>query len=258
MSDDERDVDPSKDTETVVLDTAGEEPDEELDNYADDDAAGELENYADDPAGEVDPEIEDISDEVGPDDPADEPETEIHPVEPAKPKRNWRSDIWRRQITVKPVPAILTLLVLISGGATGWLYFKYHQPDQRTSPSVSRAAINAASDGTVALLSYSPDSLDKDFATARSHLTGDFLSYYDQFTQQIVAPAAKQKSLKTSAHVMRAAVQELHPDTAVVLVFVDQSTTSKDNPEPSMAASSVLVNMALVDGKWLITKFTPV
>ncbi|MBX9638340.1 MAG: hypothetical protein K2X97_01005 [Mycobacteriaceae bacterium] len=96
------------------------------------------------------------------------------------------------------------------------------------------------------------------FASARSHLTGDFLSYYDQFTQQIVAPAAKQKSLKTSAHVMRAAVQELHPDSAVVLVFVDQSTTSKDNPEPSTAASSALVNLALVDGKWLITKFTPV
>ncbi|SOJ56383.1 hypothetical protein MSIMFB_03860 [Mycobacterium simulans] len=174
------------------------------------------------------------------------------------PRRFWRRDLWRVQVNVRPVAVILILLVLISGGVTAWLYVKQYQPDQQTDPGVARAAVTAASDGTVALLSYSPDTLDKDFATAKSHLSGDFLSYYDQFTQQIVAPAAKQKALKTTAHVMRAAISELHPNSAVVLVFVDQSTTSKDNPNPTMAASSVLVNLALVDGKWLITKFTPV
>ena len=65
-------------------------------------------------------------------------------------------------------------------------------------------ALDAAKTGTVALLSYSPESLDKDFAAAKSHLTGDFLSYYTQFTQQIVTPAAKQKSVKTAASVVRA------------------------------------------------------
>lgn len=175
-----------------------------------------------------------------------------------KLSRFLRRDLLRVQVNVRPVPVLLILLVLISGGVTAWLYVNQYKPDQQTDPSVARAAINAASDGTVALLSYSPDTLDKDFATAKSHLSGDFLSYYDQFTQQIVAPAAKQKALKTTAHVMRAAVSELHPNSAVVLVFVDQSTTSKDSPDPSMAASSVLVNLALVDGKWLITKFTPV
>ncbi|WP_438861543.1 hypothetical protein [Mycobacterium paragordonae] len=240
-----------------MIDTVGGKHDEELDNYSDD----HPDNYADDYAHQ-EAHDEAVSDDFE-DEREDEPggETEVAAVgetRPAEPKRNWRRDIWSRKITVKPIPVILIVLVLISGGVTAWLYAHYHRADQRTSPSVGRAAVNAASDGTVALLSYSPDTLDKDFAAARSHLTGDFLSYYDQFTQQIVAPAAKQKSLKTSAHVMRAAVQELHPDSAVVLVFVDQSTTSKDNPEPSMAASSALVNLALVDGKWLITKFTPV
>src|SRR6185437_15720969 len=121
-----------------------------------------------------------------------------------------------------------------------------------------QAVVKAASDGTVALLSYSPESLDRDFASARSHLSGDFLSYYSQFTEQIVAPAARQKALKTTAQVMGAAVSELHPDSAVVLVFVDQSTTSKDRPDPSIAASTVLVSMVRVNGNWLITKFDPV
>lgn len=175
-----------------------------------------------------------------------------------RPNPDCAIGMWRMQVTLKPVPVILILLMLISGGATGWLYLEQYRPDQQTDSGAARAAVAAASDGTIALLSYSPDTLDQDFATARSHLAGDFLSYYDQFTQQIVAPAAKQKSLKTTAKVVRAAVSELHPDSAVVLVFVDQSTTSKDSPNPSMAASSVMVTLAKVDGNWLITKFTPV
>lgn len=254
MSDDERESNatkhPADDTETTVIDTLGEDRDDELDTYSDDHPDNYSDHYSDADVAEAVDEDADVEDEP-----------EVHAAEDAEPaqrKPNWRRDIWSRKITVRPIPVLLIVLVLISGGVTAWLYAHYHRPDQRTSPSVGRAAVSAASDGTVALLSYAPDTLDKDFASARSHLTGDFLSYYDQFTQQIVAPAAKQKSLKTSAHVMRAAVQELHPDSAVVLVFVDQSTTSKDNPEPSMAASSALVNLALVDGKWLITKFTPV
>jgi Mce-associated membrane protein len=159
---------------------------------------------------------------------------------------------------VKVVPAVLILLLVISGGVTAWLYFKQYRPDKQTDPSVASAVVSSASDGTVALLSYSPDSLDKDFAAAKSHLSGDFLSYYNQFTEQIVAPAAKQKSLKTNARVSSAAVSELHPDSAVVLVFVDQSTTSKDNPDPSMSSSSVMVSLTRVNGNWLITKFEPV
>ncbi len=162
------------------------------------------------------------------------------------------------KLNLKVVPVILVLLLLISGGAATWVYFKRYQPNQRTDPSVARAVVSAASDGTVALLSYSPESLDKDFTAAKSHLSGDFLSYYTQFTEQIVAPAAREKSLKTNAHVMGAAVSELHPDSAVVLVFVDQSTTSKDRPDPSMSSSSVLVSMTRVNGNWLITKFDPV
>jgi Mce-associated membrane protein len=188
----------------------------------------------------------------------DDSVTEVPAEGDDSPKRTKRGRRSRMLRNVKVVPVILVLLLLISGGVATWLYFKRYQPNQQTDPSVARAVVSAASDGTVAMLSYSPESLDKDFATAKSHLAGDFLSYYNQFTEQIVAPAAKQKSLKTTAHVVGAAVSELHPNSAVVLVFVDQSTTSKDRPDPSMAASSVLVSMTRVNGHWLITKFEPV
>lgn len=164
----------------------------------------------------------------------------------------------RMRRRVKPVPVILLVLLALSAGAATWLYVKQYRPDKQTDASVANTVVNSASDGTVALLSYSPDTLDKDFAAAKSHLSGDFLSYYNQFTEQIVAPAAKQKSLKTNARVLGAAVMELHPSSAVVLVLVDQSTTSKDNPDPTMASSSVKVSLSRVNGHWLITKFDPV
>ena len=85
--------------------------------------------------------------------------------------------------------------------------------------------------------------MDKDFANAKSHLTGDFLNYYTQFTHDIVTPAVQQKAVKTSATIVQSAVSELKPGSAVVLVFLNQTTTSKENPNGSFTASAVKVGL---------------
>lgn len=153
---------------------------------------------------------------------------------------------------------VLVVALLASAGVAAWLYFDQYRPDRQTNDAAAAVALDAAKSGTIALLSYSPESLDKDFANAKSHLTGDFLSYYTNFTEQIVTPAAKQKSVKTSATVVRAAVSELRPDSALVLVFINQTTVSKENPDGSFAASAVKVGMKKIDGTWLISAFDPV
>ncbi|WP_051936908.1 hypothetical protein [Mycolicibacterium neoaurum] len=156
------------------------------------------------------------------------------------------------------VAILLVALLVITGGVTGWLYQTQYRFDQATDTAAADAAVQAASDGTIALLSYSPDNLETDFTTARSHLTGDFLNYYNQFTEQIVSPAAKKNGVTTSASVVNAAVSELYPDRAVVLVFLNQSTTSSENPDGSFSTSSVKVGLAKVDGSWRIASFDPV
>jgi Mce-associated membrane protein len=173
----------------------------------------------------------------------------------ATPRKSDKLAFLRR---VKVFPVVLVLLLGVSGGLAAWLYFSQYRPDEQTDAAAGRAAVDAARDGTVALLSYKPDTLNQDFAAAKSHLTGDFLNYYDQFTQQVVTPAAKEKALTTTAQVVGAAVSELHSNSAVVLVYVNQATTSKDRPDPAMASSSVKVSLTKVHGKWLITKFDPV
>jgi len=149
-------------------------------------------------------------------------------------------------------------VLLASAGVAAWLYFTQYRIDQQTNVEAANVALEAAKNGTVALLSYSPDTLDKDFANAKSNLTGDFLSYYTQFTEQIVTPAAKEKQVKTVAAVIRSAVSEIQPDSATVLLFINQTTTSKENPDGAFAASSVKVGLKKIDGRWLINTFDPV
>jgi Mce-associated membrane protein len=156
------------------------------------------------------------------------------------------------------VAIVIAVALIASAGVAAGLYFGQYRQDRETNAAAANVALDSAKNGTVALLSYSPESLDKDFANAKSNLTGDFLSYYTQFTEQIVTPAAKEKQVKTSASVVRAAVAEIHPDSAIVLLFINQVTTSKENPDGAFAASSVKVTLKKIDGRWLISAFDPV
>lgn len=154
---------------------------------------------------------------------------------------------------------VLLVVVMIAAVAVAaTVYFTQYRPDQQIDAAAADAARAAAVDGAVAVLSYSPDTFDQDLAAAQTYLTGDFLDYYSKFAQQVVAPAAKDKAVKTSAVVGRSAVSDMHADSARVLLFINQTTTSNDKPDPAVASSSVLATMTKVDDKWLISAFNPV
>jgi len=154
--------------------------------------------------------------------------------------------------------ALLASLSVAAAVLAVTLWATQYRADSRIDDAAARRAAEAAATGTVALLSYTPDTVDADLTAARQHLTGDFLAYYSQFTQQVVAPAAKEKSVSTDAAVVRSAVAEITEDSAVVLVFINQTTTSADEPDPATTASSVRVTLTEVGGAWLISRFEPV
>jgi Mce-associated membrane protein len=154
-------------------------------------------------------------------------------------------------------PILVSALVVGTVGLAVGLYFLQYRPDRQIDDAAAQRAIRAASDGVVASLSYSPASMDTDFARAKSHLTGDFLAYYDKFTKEVVTPMVQQKHIAQTAVVVRAAISELHPDSAVVLVFLNETTTGKDKPEPLKTPSSVRITLTKVNGSWLISKMDP-
>jgi Mce-associated membrane protein len=202
--------------------------------------------------------IEDVGDAEG--------LAEIGPIEDKTEEREHDANLQRKHVLPQWVPrfgckvgAILLASTFIAvAGLAGWVYWYRYRPDQQADNAAAKAAIGAASDGTVAVLSYAPDSADHDFAAAKSHLTGDFLAYYSKFTEQVVAPAVKDKGVKKTATVAQAALSELHTDSAEVLLFVNQTMTSKASQEPDQTSSSVVVQLTKINGHWLISKFDPV
>jgi Mce-associated membrane protein len=118
-------------------------------------------------------------------------------------------------------------------------------------------SVAAAKGSTSALLSYKPETVEKDLEAARDRTTGTFTDSYTQLTHDVVIPGAKQKHISAVAKVPAAASVSATPNHAVALVFVDQTVAVGTDP-PTDTASSVRVTLDKVGGRWLISGFDPV
>lgn len=146
------------------------------------------------------------------------------------------------------VAAVLALVV----------YGTAYRPARQSDAVAADDAVRAASSATVALLSYSPETLGQDLERARALMAGDFLTYYGKFSDDVVAPAVRTKGIQAAAQVVNAGLIEIRPNDAKVLVFLNQETVSRERREPALTASSVVVSLAKVDSRWLISALDPV
>ena len=176
---------------------------------------------------------------------ADEPD---HDHEPKTAKRRIQ---WSKAIAYGLLPGLVFLLASAAG------YLKWQDGIAREAQAARVGSVQAATDSTVALLSYRPDTVETDLDAAKSRLTGTFLDAYTKLTHDLVIPGAKQKQISAVATVPAAASTSATATHAVVLLFVNQSViVGRD--APTNTASSVRVTLDKVDGRWLISQFDPV
>ena len=166
------------------------------------------------------------------------------------------SSVDRKAVHLR-VLAALTVTLISTGALAGALYFHQHRTDQQVADA-QRVATQVASDGTVALLSYAPDTADEQLQQAADLLTGDFATYYRQFTKDVVAPTAVGKGVTTQANVVGVSIERIEPSRATVLVLVNQTTVTAEAPSPAASQSAVRVTIEKSDGRWLISAFDPV
>lgn len=158
---------------------------------------------------------------------------------------------WSRVIAYGLLPGLALLL------ACGTGYLKWREGSVRDAPAARAESVQAATEATIALLSYRPDTVQNDLEAARRRLTGTFLDAYTQLTHDVVIPGAKQKQISAVATVPGAASLSASAEHAVVLLFVNQTITMGGDA-PTSTVSNVRVTLDRIDGRWLVSQFDPV
>jgi Mce-associated membrane protein len=180
-------------------------------------------------------------DESSADDSGAEPESE----------REKRPIAWLRLFGYGVLPGLALVLALAAG------YLKWVDGSSTDIELARTESVRAASEDTVALLSYKADSVEKDLGAARERLTGEFKDAYTEMTRQVVIPGAKEKHISSAAKVKAAASVSATANHAVVLLFVDQTVNIGDGA-PTDTQPVIRTTLDKVNGRWLVSRFDPV
>lgn len=158
---------------------------------------------------------------------------------------------WRRIVTYGLLPSLALIMAMAAG------YLKWHDSSAREARVAASESVRAASDGAIAMLSYRPDTIDKDLGAARDRMTGALKDSYSALTHDVIIPGSKQKMISATATVPAAASVSASPNHAVVLMFINQTITVGNDP-PTNTASRVRVTLDKVGDGWLISAFDPI
>ncbi|GHD21622.1 hypothetical protein GCM10010313_55440 [Streptomyces violarus] len=154
--------------------------------------------------------------------------------------------------------AVLLVAGLVALAALGWQY-----RDGRLTETARTEALAAARKAAPIVLSYDYRHLDKDFSTARAHLTGDFRDEYGKTTKTVVAPTAEKYRGVVKATVAApapasgaapaASVVSASPDKVVVLLFVNQVTESTQVSGSRVDLNRVRMTMERTGEGWKVS-----
>ncbi|MEV6389734.1 h domain protein [Nocardia xishanensis] len=157
--------------------------------------------------------------------------------------------------------------VLIAGALAGVLtavslvvtsYFGYRYWDQERGEKARTEVVDVASRSVAAMFTYDYNTVDKELPKAADALSPEFREDYLKLINQAIAPGAKEKQLTVNATTQAGGVVEASSDRAVVLLFLNQVTTSKENAQGTTTGSRVRVTLEREDSRWLIDAVTPI
>ncbi|MGW3357210.1 hypothetical protein ACWDFL_17575 [Streptomyces bungoensis] len=160
----------------------------------------------------------------------------------------------RRVLTAVLGVALVAALAAVS--VLGWQYRQGRQAEQARGE-----ALAAARKAAPVVLSYDYRHLDRDFSRARALLTGHFRDQYGKTTKAVVAPTATKYHGVVKATVATpadgaapaASVVSAAPDRAVVLLFVDQVTSSTQVPQPRLDLNRVRMTLTRTSDGWKVS-----
>ena len=140
--------------------------------------------------------------------------------------------------------AILFVGALAVSGVLGWMLWQQRELG-RAGQHAQQAAVTYAQ----ILTSIDSNKVDENFNQVLDGATGEFKDMYTQSSAQLRQLLIDNKA---SAHgmVVESAIQSESKDKVVVLLFVDQSVSNTNVPDPRIDRSRIKMTMEFVDGRW--------
>ncbi|MCG7611421.1 MULTISPECIES: hypothetical protein [Mycobacterium] len=178
-------------------------------------------------------------------------ETGAGTVEPSDEADEAEAPRTRSRVSLPVVLAAIALVLAVTCGVLRWLIVAQDQSDTARDESVQ-----AAKEITAQMLSYETETVEQQLGAARDRMTGEFLGKYSVMINDVI-PAAHAQQIAAVADVLRAGVVSAQPDSAELVLFVDQSVqVGREMPQKTVSVARA--TMVKVDDRWLMSKYEPV
>ncbi|WP_139825794.1 tetratricopeptide repeat protein [Mycobacterium parmense] len=176
---------------------------------------------------------------------AEEADQADRPFKRRRPERRKRP--WRRYLRRGALPALLVASLAVSG-LLGWRQWQEHEV-KLAGQQAQQAAIAYAQ----VLTSIDSNKVDENFRQVLDGATGEFKDMYTQSSVQLRQLLIDNKA---TAHgvVVDSAIQSESTNKVVVLVFIDQTVTNMQAPDPRIDRSRIKMTMEKIDGRWRASK----
>ncbi len=147
-----------------------------------------------------------------------------------------------------PGLAVAAVVLTAVAAVLGWLAWSTGRTAAARDDALAAGRSHAQQ-----ILSYDYRHIDADIARAKRDITGAFGKDYADTASTVVKPTAVQYHAVVEATVKAASVVSASPSRVVVLLFVDQTTTSTRVPGPKTDQSRVRMTLVETHGTWLVS-----
>ncbi|SNR48290.1 Mce-associated membrane protein [Haloechinothrix alba] len=147
------------------------------------------------------------------------------------------------------VLAAVTVACSLAAAATfGLLWYSQNRTDAERAQLLDEAETFAAEFTT-----YHFNELDENFENISARLTERYEEVYGDAYESFTELLEENKA-DSEGEVTHVGLAEFSADEAVVLAFVDQTTTNVNSPQPKIDRNRMVLTFTKVDGEWKVDK----
>jgi Mce-associated membrane protein len=154
----------------------------------------------------------------------------------------------RRQVVIPVRWLAVGAVIAVLAGLVGWLgdlAFEQHRKDV-----ASAQALDAATEYTDKLTNIDFDTIDKSLEELKARTTDELNALHIKDGERI-RRSVVDKKVTARGNIVEATPVSVSNDQVKVLLFVDQTISDVDNPDPDIERHRVKLTTDRIDGRWL-------